>query len=63
MPQGVSRRLLTAEARIRLKASPSEIFGGHSDNNIGFCVSGFPLSVLFHQCYLTLWPWSWTFPV
>ena len=52
MSQGVSRRPLTAETRIRLQDSPSEICGGRSGNNKGFCVSGFPLSVPFHQCYL-----------
>ena len=54
MSQGVSRRPLTADARIRLQDSPSEICGGQSGNSIGVCVSGFALSVPFHQCYLII---------
>jgi hypothetical protein len=54
MSQGVSQHPLTAEARIRFQDSPSEICGGQRGNNKGFCVSGFPLSVPFHQCYLII---------
>jgi hypothetical protein len=51
MVQMLSRRSLTAEARVRSRASPCGICGGQSDTGTGF-LSAFlvlPLSVSFHR--------------
>jgi hypothetical protein len=54
--QAVSRRPLIAEASIRSRVSPSGICGGQSGTGTGFSPEyfGFPLSVLFHRCSITL---------
>jgi hypothetical protein len=49
MAQAVSRRPLTAEARVRYRASPCGICGGQSGTGTGFSpsTSGFPCQ--FHS--------------
>jgi hypothetical protein len=51
MAQVVSRRLLTAEARVRSRVNPYGICGGQSGTGTGFSLEffGFPLSVSFHR--------------
>jgi hypothetical protein len=39
MAQAVSRRLLTAESRVRARVNPCEIFGGQSGTGTGFSPS------------------------
>jgi hypothetical protein len=55
MAQGVSRRPLTAEARVRSRFSPCGIFGGQSGTRTGFFPEyfRFPLSSSFHRCSIT----------
>jgi hypothetical protein len=55
MIQTVSRRPLTAEARVRSRVSPCGICGGQSGTGTGFPAEyfGFPLSVSFHRCSIT----------
>jgi hypothetical protein len=48
MAQAVSRRPLTAEARVRSRASPRGICGRQSGTG-----TGFPLSISFHRCSIT----------
>jgi hypothetical protein len=52
MAQEVSRRPLTAKARVRSRVSPCGICGGQSGIGTGFSpsTSVFPLSVAFHPC-------------
>jgi hypothetical protein len=45
MAQAVSRRPLTAEARVRSRVISCGNFCGQSGTG-----TGFPLSILFHQC-------------
>ena len=47
--QAVSRRPLTAEARVLSRVSPCGICGGQSG-----AVTSFPLSISFHWCSITL---------
>jgi hypothetical protein len=49
MAQAVSRRPLTAEARVRSLASPCEICGGQSGNWTGFSPSTSVLPCQFHS--------------
>jgi hypothetical protein len=51
MAQVVSRRPLTAEARVRARANPSGICGGQSGTGTGFFSEffGFPLSISIHR--------------
>jgi hypothetical protein len=55
MAQAVSRRLLTAEVRVRCRVSPCGICSGQSGTGTGFFPEyfGFPLSILFHRCSIT----------
>jgi hypothetical protein len=55
MAQAVSRRPLTAEARVRSRVCPSGICGEQSGTGTGFFPEyfGFPLSILFHRCSIT----------
>jgi hypothetical protein len=55
MAQVVSRRPLTAEARVRSLVNPCEICGGQSGTGTGFfwSTSVFPLSISFHRCSIT----------
>jgi hypothetical protein len=50
MAQAVSRRSLTAEARVRSRVSQFGICGGQSGTGTGFSPPyfGFPLSISFH---------------
>ena len=52
IPQAVSRRPFTVEARVQSKASPCEICSGQSDTGTGFSgsTSFFSLLLSFHQC-------------
>jgi hypothetical protein len=55
MAQAVNRRLLTAEARVRFRVSPCEIFGEtkwHWDRFIHEYF-GFALSIPFYRCSIT----------
>jgi hypothetical protein len=56
MTQAVSRRPLTAEARVRSRFSPCGICGGQSGPGTGFFPEffGFPVSISFHRCSITL---------
>jgi hypothetical protein len=55
MVQAVSRRSLTAEARVQSRVSPCGICGGQSGTGTGFSPEyfGFPLSVSFYRCPIT----------
>jgi hypothetical protein len=55
MAQAVSRRPLTAEARVRSWVSPCGISGGQSGTGTGFSPEyfSFPLSISFHRCSIT----------
>jgi hypothetical protein len=55
MAQAVSRRPVTAEARVRSRVSPCRICGGQSGTGTGFFPEyfGCPLSVSFHRCSIT----------
>jgi hypothetical protein len=53
MAQEVSRRPLTAEARVYARISPCEICGGQSDTGTGF--SPKKQSVLMYTTYLTMY--------
>jgi hypothetical protein len=54
--QAVSRRPLTAEARIRARASPSGICGGQSGTGTGFSpsFSAFPISFVGFHTHISL---------
>jgi hypothetical protein len=54
MAHAVSHRPLTAEAWVQSHASPCEICGVQSVIGTTFSLDyvGFPLSVLFHQCFI-----------
>jgi hypothetical protein len=51
MDQVVSRRPLTAEARVRARVNPCGICGGQSGTGTGFTPEffGFSLSISFHR--------------
>jgi hypothetical protein len=55
MAQAVSRRSLTAEARVRFRVSPCGICGGQSGTVTAFYLEyfGFPPSISFHRCSIT----------
>jgi hypothetical protein len=56
MAQAVSRRLLTAEARVRSRISPRGICGGQRGTGTDRFFPeyfGFPLSISFHRCSIT----------
>jgi hypothetical protein len=55
MAQAVSRRPLTAEARVRSQFSPCGICSGQSGTGTGFSPEyfSFPLSISFHRCFIT----------
>jgi hypothetical protein len=55
MSQAVSRRPLTAEARVRPLVSPCGICGGQSGTGTRFSPEyfGFLLSILLHRCFIT----------
>jgi len=52
MPQAVSRRLFTVEARVQSTTSPCEVCNGRSGTGTGFSgsTSFFSLLLSFHQC-------------
>jgi hypothetical protein len=56
MAQAVSRRPLTAEARVQSQFSLCDICGGQSSTGTGSSPStlGFPLSASFHQCSILI---------
>jgi hypothetical protein len=51
MPQVVSRRPLTAEARVRARFNPCGIYGGKSGTGTGFSTSSSvsPVNISFHR--------------
>jgi hypothetical protein len=55
MAQAVSRRPLTAEARVRSRVRLCGIYGGQSVTGTGFSPEYFcfPLSISFHRCSIT----------
>jgi hypothetical protein len=55
MAHTVSRRPLTAEARVRSRLHPFGICGGQSGTGTSFFPEyfGFPLSISFHRCSIT----------
>jgi hypothetical protein len=52
MAQAVSHRLLTAEARIRVRFSPCVIFGGQSGTGTGRSPSSSVFRRLYHSILL-----------
>jgi hypothetical protein len=57
MPQAVSSRPLTAEARVRARVSPCGIYCGHSRTGAGFSSSSyvFSRSMLALHTYISPW--------
>jgi hypothetical protein len=49
MDQVVSRRLLTAEARVRFRVNPCGICGGQSGTGTGFSPSSSGFPCLYHS--------------
>jgi hypothetical protein len=56
MPQAVSRRLFTAETRVRYRAGSCEVCSGQNGTGAGFSPEyvGFRSPVLFYRCFILL---------